>query len=87
MTVKLAGAFLLLLYSNIALAQQPPQTESPPAGQTPQQEQRGTESFPLAVKIIPSPKSEEEAAADRSERDAKNFTDTWLVIRRAILTP
>lgn len=65
-------------------AQQPQQSaKSQPQLQQPQQapasDQHGTEQSPLSVKVIPAPKSEEEAARERQEREEKAELDRKLV--------
>ena len=65
-------------------AQQPQQSaKSQPQLQQPQQapasDQHGTEQSPLSVKVIPAPKSEEEAARERQEREEKAELDQKLV--------
>ena len=58
----------------------PPPREEPKSTQRPTaSDQRGTEQFPAIVKVIPSPKTTEEAEADRKDREDKNRSDWWLV--------
>jgi hypothetical protein len=57
----------------------PPREEAKTSQQPAASDQRGTEQSPAFVKIIPSPKTAEEAEADRREREDKNKSDWWLV--------
>jgi len=57
----------------------PPQDQPRRREQPPASDERGTENSPVAVKIIPAPKTETEAAQDKAERDAKAATERRMV--------
>src|SRR5438445_5064153 len=46
----------------------PPQNEPRRSKQAPQSDQRGTEKSPIAIKIIPAPKTEAEATQEKADR-------------------
>jgi len=58
-------------------ARDEPKTTQQPAA--PSAGNRGTEQSPAIVKIIPTPRTAEEAETDRKEREGKNLSDWWLV--------
>jgi hypothetical protein len=86
-----AAALLAIVIIGTADAQsQPPPPSAGKPGKPPQdqprrreqpaaRDERGTENSPIAVKIIPTPKTETEAAQDKAERDAKATTDRRMV--------
>ena len=47
--------------------------------QTPTTDQRGTQESPIVVKVVPSTKTPEEAAQDKTDRDQKAENDRNLV--------
>ena len=53
--------------------------------QSPRTDQRGTESMPLVVRIKPAPKTDEEAAQDKKDREEKTTNDRNLIDLTAIL--
>lgn len=59
--------------------------KSHPAQQSSQTDQRGTENAPLVVRMVPSPKTSEEVARDKENREAKTVNDRNLVYLTAIL--
>ena len=66
-------------------ADQPPKQPAAQQPANPDLNQRGTEQFPFVVKTVPTPKSEEEAAKDKAERDDKSAADWWMVRLTAAL--
>jgi hypothetical protein len=48
-------------------------------GQHTDEDKRGTEKDPLVVKLLVTPKSAEQVANDKQERDEKAWSDTWLI--------
>lgn len=71
-----------LLIGNAAHSQQlrkPPENPPSHAAQGAQNDNRGTGEPPLAVKIIPSPKTDQEATDEKAEREDKNSADWWMV--------
>jgi hypothetical protein len=80
-TAVLALAFCLALIADSAQSQRRPQPKSSPQ-QTQQPtpaDQRGTEQSPAFIKIIPTPKSDSEAAQEAEDRRNKKSADEWLV--------
>jgi hypothetical protein len=58
-------------------AGKPPQTIADPIQQHPAADERGTEQHPVIVRSI---KSEEEAAQDAQDRQAKTSADWWMLV-------
>jgi hypothetical protein len=75
--------FLIALICLFALPAQSdpkaPQQKATNPQQTAPTDQRGTEQLPAVVKILPAPKTREEAEADSKERAEKSETDWWLI--------
>jgi hypothetical protein len=46
---------------------------------------RGSEDKPVIVKVLPTPKSQEEARQERQDREDKSAADRWMVRLTAIL--
>jgi hypothetical protein len=63
----------------------PPRDEAKTAQQATATDQRGTEQSPAIVKIIPTPKTAEEAEADRREKEQKDTNDIRLVVFTGLL--
>jgi hypothetical protein len=61
----------------------PPEPHTESAQQPSAIDQRGTEQSPLTVKVLPTPKTDEEAAQARDERDQKSSTDRWMIFLTA----
>jgi hypothetical protein len=59
---------------------QPNATEKPP-----ETDNRGSEDKPVIVKVLPTPKSQEEARQERQDREDKSAADWWMVRLTAIL--
>jgi hypothetical protein len=75
--IALSLAFGVALISDSAQSQrragqQPIAAPSTQPAQPPAPDQRGTDQFPLSVKILPSPKSEDEAEKEQRERREKD---------------
>jgi hypothetical protein len=69
-------------FATPAAAQQsrkPPENQPPHSAQPAPNDKRGTDENPITVKIIPSPKTESEAAQEKSDREEKNSADQWMV--------
>ena len=73
----LVAALFLLFAATVAFSQQPPPAKGK-SGQ-PQQpsatDQRGTQQAPFVVKVLPTPKTNEEAAQEAKERNEKEALD------------
>ena len=79
---------LLAAFASDSWGQSPPKnpdSEPKSAQQATPSDQRGTEQFPVIVKVVPTPKTAEESAADRKETENKNASDWWLVKLTAAL--
>jgi hypothetical protein len=63
-----------------AEASRPPQAHSDNSAQDSQKEPRGTVDAPIIVKVLPTPKTTEEADQEAKERNDKSSTDRWLMI-------
>jgi hypothetical protein len=72
-------AFLLSLNS------QHPESKSQQPQQATTTDQRGTQDSPIVVKVLPSPKTPEETAQEKKDRDAKAANDGNLVILTGVL--
>lgn len=59
--------------------EQPPQAKTAIASDSANANQRGTENSPLIVKVLPTPKTAEEAANDKQDRDEKTASDWWII--------
>jgi hypothetical protein len=84
---------LLLAACTIALAAQsqpptprtgkskgnPPQNKATTTQQQPATDQRGTEQSPVVVKVLPTPKTQEEAAQEKDDRDDKASASRWTM--------
>jgi hypothetical protein len=80
--LMIALAFLAALASDSwgqSKRSTPPREETKTSQQRAAADQRGTEQSPAVVKIIPTPKTAEEAEADRKEKEQKDTNDTRLV--------
>ena len=53
------------------------ENQLPAAQQTAAIDQRGTEAIPLAVRIIPAPKSDAEVAQENAESENRHSTERW----------
>jgi hypothetical protein len=101
--MKILLTFLVVALATIsntsAQSQQPPshplaatkhiEEKSPQSNQQASQKQYGTEQNPLIVKVLPSPKSKEEAnheTYDRHERSRNETRLTWATIWLAFVT-
>jgi hypothetical protein len=76
-------AVLPFLYGPVprsAETSQPPHAHSEQAAQYAQTEPRGTIDAPFVVKVLPTPKTVEEAANEAQERREKSSTDWWLMV-------
>jgi hypothetical protein len=63
----------------------PPEPHSEQAAQNSQGEPRGTMDAPLVVKVLPSPKTAQEAAEEAQDREEKTSTDRRLMIFTGLL--
>jgi hypothetical protein len=80
----------VILFGTAAAQSQPPvpgpKPEKPPQSQPARRDQpvtrdeRGTDTSPISVKIVPTPKTQIEAAQEKAERDAKAANDWWLMV-------
>jgi hypothetical protein len=61
------------------------QTPAPKAAQHPSLDQRGTSQAPFVVKVVPTPKTQEEIAQEVEDRKQKAANDTNLVVATFIL--
>jgi hypothetical protein len=59
--------------------EQPPQTKAANPNDSADANQRGTENAPLVVKVLPTPKTAEEAARDEQDRSEKTSSNWWLI--------
>jgi hypothetical protein len=57
----------------------PPQKQPAPTNQTADSQKAGTEQSPLVVKILPSPKTKEEANQEAQDRQTKSSSDWWAI--------
>ena len=73
--------WMLLIFLLIACSAYSQQNNNQPqkAEQTTASSQRGTEQFPISVKIFPTPKGEAQTAEDAKERKEKSELDRKLV--------
>lgn len=77
-----AVAILLATIVNLRAQSQealPPKPQTQGSQEPAAHDQRGTEQFPAFVKIIPSPKTEAEAAKEAQDREEKSDSDRWLI--------
>jgi hypothetical protein len=77
----LLAILLLVAVATIAAAQSKRQPEPIPQ-RTQQQsttDQRGTDNMPLVVRVLPAPKTAEEAAQDQSQRNDEASANWWMV--------
>jgi hypothetical protein len=57
----------------------PPQQQTAPTHQVAPADQRGTETTPVVVKVLPPQKTQEEAAQEKAERQDQSAANWWLV--------
>jgi len=76
--------FATIIFVNAESPNQPTK-ESIKSKQVPKNEQRGSDQFPMVVKVIPPTINAEEADTDRQERKEKQESDWWLVKLTAVL--
>ena len=62
-----------------AILNQQPQTQAQHTEQPPTSDQRGTEQSPAFIKIVPSPKTNAEAAQEAADHEEKVNSDKWLI--------
>jgi hypothetical protein len=84
-------AFVALWGAGVAVAQsnrpspgpgganQQPKPIAQPAQQQSAADQRGTDDAPLIVRVVPAPKTEQEAAQDQAKRDDESAANWWMV--------
>jgi len=60
-------------------ANQPPQSVSSPTQNKSQYDSRGTNESPLVVKVLPTPKTQKEAAQDEAKRRDQSSANWWMV--------
>jgi hypothetical protein len=58
---------------------QQPKSIAQPAQQQPAADQRGTDNAPLIVRVIPTPKTEQESTQDQTQRDDESSANWWMV--------
>jgi hypothetical protein len=83
----LVAALFLLFAVTVAFSQQSPPTKGkagqPQQSQAPQQpsatDQRGTQQAPIVVKVLPTPKTDEEATQEAKELNEKAALDSRIV--------
>jgi hypothetical protein len=69
---------------NAELSSQP-KKESAKSQHMPKNEQRGSDQFPIVVKVIPPTINAEEASIEKQERKEKQESDWWLIKITAVL--
>lgn len=84
----LALAYMLLIAAAVTRSEQPTKSaaQSGQPAKPPQLEQRGTESAPIVVKVLPAPKTDAEIAQDASDRKERAETDNrkWLLDKKLV---
>ncbi len=73
------------LLLTIFLFSQKPSNKNQTFQQSPKTEKQGTQDSPFVVKVLPTPKTPEEAKDDKNDRDTKTANDRNLVYLTGIL--
>ena len=70
---------LVVLFSGVAYSKEHPKAETAQTNKTPEPEQRGRDTNPVTVKIVPAPDAEAKATKEEGHRQEKANDDKWVM--------